>query len=112
MKFFSSSLSCNSASARTPGLSATRSATNWALRRHVFKFECRRIAATREAGQRRLVVIRRQGVGEGDIEGGRICFIAIDMGLQAKPGRGQRQHPAQLAAAQNTDGSPGRDRSA
>ena len=42
-----------------------------------------------------------------DIEGGRIRARRKHVALEAEPGRGQRQHAAELAAAENADGGAG-----
>ena len=56
-----------------------------------------------EIGERRLVVVGRDGAGGGDGEGRALRVGAVDVAGEAELGRGHRQHAAELAAAENAD---------
>ena len=56
-----------------------------------------------EVGERRLVVVGRDGARGGDGEGRALRIGAVDVAGEAELGRGHRQHAAELAAAEDAD---------
>src|SRR6185312_11942958 len=58
----------------------------------------------REGREGLLVVIGGDGPVRGDLEGGAEWIGAVDVGFEAEAGGGERQHAAELAAAENADG--------
>ena len=68
------------------------------------------VAAFGEAAQGIQIVVGRGDAGRRDLKGGRIGRVVIDAGLEAQPRRRQRQHPAQLAAAYDSNRAARRDR--
>jgi hypothetical protein len=63
-----------------------------------------------EGGERRLVVIGGDGLVRGDLEGRALRIGTVDVGPEAEAGGGQRQHAAELAAAEDADGRVERER--
>ena len=58
----------------------------------------------RKGGKGRMILIARRRAGMGHIRGRRVGRRLIDMGLVSQAARRDRQHAAQLPAAQNSDG--------
>ena len=77
-------------------------------RRHVFEFVGDHLDAGGECLQRRLVLVGRHRGRARDLEGGAVGVGAIHVGAQPEPRGGERQHPPELAAAENADRRPRR----
>ena len=73
------------------------------LGRNVLEFERHDVHGGRERVERRPVVVSRAGRARGDLGGGGVLLRAVDVAAIAQPGRRQRDHPAELAAAQDAD---------
>ena len=71
--------------------------------RHVLELVGHDIDGFGETAQFRDVVVAPDGEGGGDLGGRCVRYIAVDMADEAEPRRGQRQHPAELAAAEDAD---------
>ena len=76
-------------------------------RRHVFEFVGDDVDVIGEQFQRLDIGIFRAGRIQHDIEGRRIRVRRKHLAAQAEPRRRHRQHPAQLSAAENSDGVAG-----
>ena len=68
------------------------------------------IDGAREALQRRRIGIVGDRLRRAHIEGRAFRIGAEDVAAEAEARRGERQHAAELAAAQNPDGGAGRQR--
>ena len=77
------------------------------LRRHVLELIGNDIDIRGEAVERLGVGVIGAGDAMHDVEGGRIRIGREDVALEAEPRRGQRQHAAELAAAEDADGGLG-----
>ena len=75
--------------------------------RHVLEFVGDDVDVIGEQFQRLDVGIFRAGRVQHDIERRRIRVRRKHLAAQAEPRRGHRQHPAQLSAAENSDGVAG-----
>ena len=71
--------------------------------RHVLELARDHVDIGGKGAERRLVLERPDRRERRHVEGRRIRFIGIDMGLEPEPRRGERQHTAELAAAQDAD---------
>ena len=71
--------------------------------RDVLELEGDEVDRAGEGGERRFVVIGRDGARRGDGEGRALRVGAVDVAGEAELGRGHRQHAAELAAAENAD---------
>ena len=73
------------------------------LRRHVLEFIGDDVDVGGEAVERFGVGVIGAGDAMHDVESGRVGSGREDVALEAEPRRGQRQHAAELAAAENAD---------
>ncbi len=76
-------------------------------RRHVLEFIGDDVDVVGEQFQRLDIGIFRAGRVQHDVEGRRIRVRRKHLAAQAEPRRRHRQHPAQLSAAENSDGVAG-----
>ena len=107
-KFFSTSRSWVSASARAPGRTGLRALKKLdAGDRHVLEFVGDDIDRFGEARERRLVVERGDGARARRVVGRRVALGRVDVAAQAELQRGHRQHAAELAGAENADRGAG-----
>jgi hypothetical protein len=72
--------------------------------RHVFKLYCDRLNPTGEAAHGVKIVVRGSNFDIGNLPGRRIGLRGKRMDAIAHLARGDGEHPAQLAAAENADG--------
>ena len=72
-------------------------------RGNVLELVCRDVDRSGEFGKRRLVVIGAADVPRGDVGGAGRLAGGIDVPALAEPRRGHREHPAELAAADDPD---------
>ena len=73
------------------------------LRRHVLEFVSDDVDVAGKAVERFGVGVVGGGDAMHDVEGGRVGRRRKDVALEAEPRRGQRQHAAELAAAEDPD---------
>ena len=108
---FSSKRSCATSRLRWRGNTGTRSARKRTVATGTFSnSKVTTSTALGEGGERRLVLIGRDRARRGDRERRALRVGAIDVAGEAKLGGGERQHAAELSAAEDADDHARRDR--
>ena len=79
-------------------------------RRHILEFIGHDVDGLGEARQRRLVLVRRHRLRRRHVEGRVLRLGREDMAGDAEIGRGERDHPGELAAADDAEHGAGRQR--
>ena len=101
---FSARRSCETARLRAPGSTAVRAARKRdGGGRDVLEFVGDDVDGGGEVGERRLVVIGRDGAAAATAKAGLGGIGAVDVAVEAELGGGHGQHAAELAAAENAD---------
>src|SRR6516225_1241548 len=71
--------------------------------RHVLEFTCDQVDARGEGAERRLIIERPDRRKSRHVERRHIRLVGIDVRLEPKPCRGEREQAAELASAQYAD---------